>query len=71
MIGPPQISCDVCGTVKKESNRWFLVAGNEQNQGLTLWPIEEALEANLPGAAHVCGIQCSLKYIAGQMEKMS
>ena len=54
--------CDVCGTIKKEANHWFVAVAVPQGVHIYTW--------NAPGAgydqenvAHLCGMQCTTRFM--------
>ena len=60
------ISCDICGTEKKQTNHWFVA--NEQGGELRVsgWNSRNRLR---PGSRHLCGQTCLHKLVDNFMAK--
>jgi hypothetical protein len=60
------ISCDICGTEKKQSNHWFVVHDQGGELRLSGWNSRNRLR---PGTKHLCGQTCLHKLVDDFMAK--
>jgi hypothetical protein len=65
-------SCDVCGTLKKESNNWYRAKGSDGRFLLTHWsdrPWESQSQRRILATQHLhlCGIGCAVKAMTEAM----
>lgn len=60
--------CDVCGTIKKETNHWFIGLRTRTQTIIEVWNTEGSRDRT---ACHLCGIQCSLKWVGVALQKAS
>jgi len=60
--------CDICGTVKQESNHWFR-AFRVPGPRWTLVPWELHKRDEAAEEQHLCGIPCASKAMARVMEQ--
>jgi hypothetical protein len=49
------ISCDICGTEKKQTNHWFVTYDQGEELRVSGW---NSLNSLLPGSKHLCGQTC-------------
>jgi hypothetical protein len=56
--------CDVCGTVKGESNHWYL--GTSHTDSFNIFPWEDAIGDSIK---HICGRQCAQKFLETWLSK--
>lgn len=61
-------SCDVCGTLRKETNHWFKGIVRSDRGGIFLVPW--GVDTRTPDA-HLCGIECTLKWAGRELQKSS
>lgn len=56
--------CDICGTVKGETNHWFSAYGADRIGCLTIGGFEER------NGIHLCGEACVQKWVSKQLSGM-
>ena len=61
------ISCDICGTEKKQTNRWFVVWDHGGELRVSGWNSRNRLR---PGSKHLCGQTCLHKLVDDFMAKI-
>ena len=54
------ISCDICGSEKKQTNHWFVVYNQGEELRVSGWSSRHRLG---PGAKHLCGQTCLHKLV--------
>jgi hypothetical protein len=54
------ISCDICGTEKKQTNHWFVACDQGGELRLSGWSSRNRLR---PGSKHLCGQTCLHKLV--------
>ena len=59
--------CEVCGKLKGEVNRWFVVQTWTKSALLQRWA--EASEEDIARGQHACGQQCAVTILSGFMEE--
>jgi hypothetical protein len=63
------VSCDVCGTVKKESNHWYAIRDGSSTKlrfvGIAIQPFKD----DAPGGKDVCSEKCAIVLISQWMEQ--
>jgi hypothetical protein len=57
--------CDVCGTVKGESNHWYI--GSFDPAAFNIYPWEG--ERRGDWIKHICGQQCAQKFLENWLSK--
>lgn len=60
-------ACDVCGTKKQATNKWFL-ARAEIDLNIWKWSDESA---DMAGISHICGLDCLAKWTIKEAAKMN
>lgn len=60
------ISCDICGTEKRQTNHWFVVCEQAGELRVSGWNSRNRLR---PGSKHLCGQTCLHKLIDEFMAK--
>lgn len=61
------ISCDICGTEKRQTNHWFVAWESEGELRITGWTARTRLRAT---AKHLCGQACLHKLADDFMERI-
>lgn len=61
------ISCDVCGTEKKQSNHWFVAHEHSGELRLSGW---NSRNRTRPGSKHLCGQTCLHKLVDDFMARL-
>jgi len=54
------ISCDICGTEKKQTNHWFVAVRSGRRAAVSGWKSRNRLR---PGTKHLCGQTCLHKLV--------
>ena len=54
------ISCDICGTEKKQTNHWFVAYDQGEELRVSGWNSRNRLR---PGSKHLCGQTCLHKLV--------
>ena len=54
------ISCDICGTEKKQTNHWFVAYDQGEELRVSGWNSHNRLR---PGSKHLCGQACVHKLV--------
>jgi len=54
------ISCDICGTEKKQTNHWFVAYDQGEELRVSGWNSRNRLR---PGSKHLCGQACVHKLV--------
>jgi hypothetical protein len=60
------ISCDICGTEKKQTNHWFVAYNQSGELRVSGWSSRNRLR---PGSKHLCGQTCLHKLVDEFMAK--
>jgi hypothetical protein len=60
------ISCDICGTEKKQTNHWFVAYDQGGELRISGWSTRNRLR---PGSKHLCGQTCLHKLVDDFMAK--
>ena len=60
------ISCDICGTEKKQTNHWFVAYDQGGELRVSGWSSRNRLR---PGSKHLCGQTCLHKLVDDFMAK--
>jgi hypothetical protein len=55
------ITCDICGTQKRQTNHWFVAREESGELRITGW---NSLHVQSPGTKHLCGETCVHKLIS-------
>lgn len=55
------ISCDVCGSQRRESNHWFIAYEESGELRISNWTSQRLLS---PGTKHICGELCTHKLMS-------
>jgi len=58
--------CNICKTVRKETNHWFDVVDDYQNKKLEIWEFQGYTD---PAIKHVCGHNCLQKVVESWVSK--
>jgi len=66
MVIRQAISCDICGTEKKQTNHWFVAYDHGGELRLSGWVSRNRLR---PGSKHLCGQTCLHKLVDDFMAK--
>jgi len=61
------ISCDICGTEKKETNHWFVVYEHQGELRVSGWTPQTKIR---PGSKHMCGQTCMNKLVVEFMDRV-
>jgi len=62
------ISCDICGTEKKQTNHWFVAYDQGEELRVSGWNSRNRLR---PGSKHLCGQACVHKLVDEFMARAS
>jgi hypothetical protein len=60
------VSCDICGTEKQQTNRWFVAEDQDEELCISGWSSQKFLS---PGAKHLCGHTCMHKLVDEFMDR--
>lgn len=55
------ISCDICGSQKRQTNHWFMAYEQAQELRVSSWDSSRLLS---PGTKHLCGETCLHKLVS-------
>lgn len=66
------ITCDICGTQKKETNHWLVAITGAELEGIIFQPAEATASPRNPlfTYSNLCGSQCSLKRLNRYTEEL-
>ena len=58
----PIVSCDVCGEIKKDSEKWFIIDKDVDELVISRWDNNEQ-------GSDICGAACIVKKISNLLEE--
>lgn len=72
---PATAKCAICGTIKRETNHWFMVnlnthieGSNQPSSEIHIFAYEQDYLDDDSGYPAVCGTECLMKIVSGNLD---